>query len=584
MVIPEWSVEMVKAYNAKLSNSFIIYGNIKDEFPFHNNESIDLKTYMTNVCFAKRDSVIYYDLASGIHFPFSTAGQKMREDFQRTMKSIDSVLGTNYFSSIPREPSKALPLIERYIQTRLMGSYGQTEEKDKKSFSITVIIDYLNFITPAAGDIDLDEASCLITIQKWAKNPLFKEGNCAFIMISESLSDIHQSLARSPDIFKIKANLPNKEERLENVKLLNKFDEEKSNRIAELTSGLSNSNIKQLINQATANGVEAESALFEIKKRIIERESGGLLEFIQTKYSLDNISGHVEAKKWLQNDANLLKEGKLDAVPQGYLICGPVGTGKTFLMSCYAGTLGIPCVKILNFRSKWQGDTEANWERILNTLKLIGPVAVIIDEADAALGDRDNSGDSGTGSRVFSMLAQLMGDTAYRGKILWFLLTCRPDLLPIDLKRQGRAEVHIPLFYPSESERSEYFNVLAKKNGIEISFDFNSILPKEVVENHVLNGASYVARPRLSGADIESILIRAKRNSLVSGRKEVLEEDLKEAILEFTPSNNALMIELQVQAAIVESTNRRFIPEWLNSDKNQAMKMFGWLKEELGER
>ena len=46
------------------------------------------------------------------------------------------------------------------------------------------------------------------------------------------------------------------------------------------------------------------------------------------------------------------------------------------------------------------------------------------------------------------MTAQQMGGTRYRGRIIWMLLDCRPDLQPIDLKRQGRAEVHIPLFYP----------------------------------------------------------------------------------------------------------------------------------------
>src|ERR1039458_9691785 len=39
-----------------------------------------------------------------------------------------------------------------------------------------------------------------------------------------------------------------------------------------------------------------------------------------------------------------------------------------------------------------------------------------------------------------------------RGKVIWFLLTCRPDLLPVDLKRQGRAEEHIALFYPDTQE------------------------------------------------------------------------------------------------------------------------------------
>src|SRR5512140_3699707 len=91
-------------------------------------------------------------------------------------------------------------------------------------------------------------------------------------------------------------------------------------------------------------------------------------------------------------------------------------------------------------------------ERILSVIRELGPVAVIIDEADAAVGNRGASGDSGTSARVFAQLASQMGDTQYRGKVIWFLLTCRPDLLPIDLKRQGRAEEHIALFYPETPE------------------------------------------------------------------------------------------------------------------------------------
>ena len=58
-----------------------------------------------------------------------------------------------------------------------------------------------------------------------------------------------------------------------------------------------------------------------------------------------------------------------------------------------------------------------------------------------------------------------MGDTRYRGKLLWMLLTSRPDLLPIDLKRQGRAEVHLPLFSPpGEAEVAFMIRVMARKN------------------------------------------------------------------------------------------------------------------------
>ena len=53
----------------------------------------------------------------------------------------------------------------------------------------------------------------------------------------------------------------------------------------------------------------------------------------------------------------------------GYLICGPVGTGKTFLAECFAGSVGVPCVKLKNFRSKYVGETEGNLEQLLTVLR-----------------------------------------------------------------------------------------------------------------------------------------------------------------------------------------------------------------------
>src|SRR5438046_3743614 len=94
----------------------------------------------------------------------------------------------------------------------------------------------------------------------------------------------------------------------------------------------------------------------------------------------------------------------------------------------------------------------------------MSPIAVIVDEADAELGDRSSSGDSGVSSRVFAQIAQFMGNTEYRGKVIWFLLTSRPDLLAVDLKRQGRAEEHLALFYPETLEdRKSMLEAMLKK-------------------------------------------------------------------------------------------------------------------------
>src|ERR1044071_7866663 len=201
---------------------------------------------------------------------------------------------------------------------------------------------------------------------------------------------------------------------------------------------------------------------------MIEAESGGLLEFVQSRFDLGMVAGHQAAKKKLYDEARAIKAGKTGVVPMGYVICGPVGTGKTFLTTCFAGEIGIPAVTLKNFRSMWQGVTEGNLERILNLLKAMSPIAVIVDEADAQLGNRSASGDSGVSNRVFAQIAQFMGNTELRGKVIWFLLTCRPDLLPVDLKRQGRAEEHIALFYPeTDEERLALLRAMQKKIGMK---------------------------------------------------------------------------------------------------------------------
>jgi SpoVK/Ycf46/Vps4 family AAA+-type ATPase len=282
---------------------------------------------------------------------------------------------------------------------------------------------------------------------------------------------------------------------------------------------------------------------------MIERQCQGLLEFVQPGYTLDLVVGQEAAKERLRQDAELISRGHLDAAPMGYLLCGPVGTGKSFLAECYAGTIGIPCVKLRNFRSKYVGETEGNLEHVLTVLRSLGPVVVVIDEADAALGTRQAEGDSGTSSRVFGMIASQMGDTRYRGRIVWMLLTSRPDLLPIDLKRQGRAEVHIPMFYPrDEAELREMFRVMAKKNKVAVAAE---ALPAVKADRH------------LSGSDIESIVLSAKRQALTAGRKDVTKEDLERALTEFIPSAQGLEKDLQELAAVLESTQLGFLPaDW----------------------
>jgi SpoVK/Ycf46/Vps4 family AAA+-type ATPase len=230
-------------------------------------------------------------------------------------------------------------------------------------------------------------------------------------------------------------------------------------------------------------------------------------------------------------------------------------------------------VKLRNFRSKWQGATESNLEKVLNILKAMAPVAVMIDEADAFLGDRDSVGDSGTSSRVFAQIANFMGNTDYRGKIIWFLITCRPDLLPIDLKRQGRAEEHLALFYPETAEdRIDLFRTLQKKLDIKV---------KDFSLSDVFKGIKF----DMSGADIEAILVRAKMCASMDNRAIVTREDLDSTIRDFVPPAYPYEIELQNLVAVLECTSREMVPaKYQKMERSKLAAEIQELKQLLGEK
>ena len=249
-----------------------------------------------------------------------------------------------------------------------------------------------------------------------------------------------------------------------------------------------------------------------------------------------------------------------------------MGTGKTFLVTCFAGEVGIPAVSLKNFRSMWQGVTEGNLERVLNLLRAMSPIAVIVDEADAQLGDRSSSGDSGVSNRVFAQIAAFMGNTELRGKVIWFLLTCRPDLLPVDLKRQGRAEEHIALFYPdTDEERLALLRAMQKKTGTQVA--------SPDAEKFFLERAG-----GLSGADIEAVLIRARLKSTLEKEASVDVDDLKAALEDFISPSYPTEIELQTLAAVRECTSRSLLPErYRNLDRAELIRRANELAALAGE-
>ncbi len=434
---------------------------------------------------------------------------------------------------------------------------------------------------PASDIARLSEEDryALVTLNRWSHDPIFTKGDVSVILLTENLTDLSPRLVGSPSTVKIGIPIPDLAVRTsfllflerEGTLLLDRGLD--AARVAAVTSGLNLMNLNRLVSESFQEDKSLSMEYIRLKKKeLIENEAAGLLEFMETEHDLSFVSGHDFVKKRFKNAARAIKQGRLDVLPMGYLIAGPVGTGKSFMVAAFAGEIGIPMVKFRNFRSKWQGVTESNLEKVLNILSAMSPVAVMIDEADAFLGDRDQDGDSGTSNRVFAQIATFMGNTEYRGKIIWFLITSRPDLLPIDLKRQGRAEEHLALFYPeSEAEKEALFETLVRKLDLSIrKFSVTDLLRR--------------FKHEFSGADLESVLIRAKFRSAMDERSFVTREDLEEAMGDFVPPAYPYEIELQNLVAVLECTSKEMVPRrFQNLDRTKLVRDIRELKSLIGE-
>lgn len=546
---PPWASKLAELYFSGTTSMFVIHGNTFDVVRAGAADGsgeprwIGLADFLAEQLFGRWDLVIHYDLARGLRCAAGSSSRRLQQMVELSNRWLGDL------RALPRDPTKALAAIDLLVQKNVMADPDQR-------IRTAILVDHAGYVAPSGDRLDLAEQTHLVTLLNWASSPYVKRLNMAFVLIDPRLSSIAERLTGNPHVAAIEVPLPNADERTAFLvaqlpptsDAASAVSDYTPAELGKLTAGIGLTDLEVLVRSAREGGRRLDRAYFrELKKRLIERQAQGMLEFVEPRWDLATVVGHDAAKRRLLDDAELIKRGELETVPMGYLFCGPVGTGKSFLATCVAGSIGIPAVVLKNFRSKYVGETEGNLERVLGVLRSMGPVAVIVDEADAMLGDRDQGGDSGVGARTFGMIAAQMGDTAYRGRILWMLLTARPDLLPIDLKRQGRAEVHVPLFYPTgDDELRTMLMVLARKAGTELA---EADLPGEIPH-----------KGNLSGADIEGIVGRAYRASLLAGSRKITSDALAAALAGFMPSTQSLEREAQELAAIIECTDAEFLP------------------------
>ena len=568
--LPRWAVEMRDLFRSGSAAQFLIHGNVFDVVP-HGGRMLSVPAFLDEVMFGAYDVVLRYDRSRGVR---ATRGA---EDWGNW---LDQALGREgNLQALLREPGSALELIDRYL-LRTLNLRALTATSSITASSalsaprnpplppttprIAVVIEFAEFVVPRGDALQLGGgfSANIVKVLGWANDPAITQANIVTVLISEGLRDLNDLVVDNPHAAALHLPLPDEVEMSAYVQALatTQFPELPAKTevpfetLGSRLTGLSRVGARTAISVALRNHNAITSKwLSQIKKDLIERECQGLLEFIESPFTLDNVAGHEAVKTWLREDTLLLKRGSLRALPMGYLIAGRIGTGKTFIVQCWAGEIGIPCVVLKNFRDRWVGATESNLEKIFAVLRAVGQVVVFVDEADQAAGRRGGGDeDSGLSGRVYGMLAREMSDTRNRGKIIWVFATSRPDLLEVDLKRQGRLDVHIPLFPPETPEEGRALLLaIAKK----LKFPLNAGDLPPLTEG-----------PQLGGNELEGVLVRALRmHELSDNPRRPIREILADVLKEVRPSPHTRKLEYMDLVAVKECTDARFLPERFRS-------------------
>lgn len=572
-----WALELARRWNSGSYSLFVLHGNIFDVFPIREGDRLDylsLKAFLSHRVFPQRDTLMFYDIGDGLTF----GSADMQKRFFEWLEVFDKVENTNYHQlGLPHDFTALVPILRRYFMRARENSEGR--------HGITLIVDYPEKLIPAADDsgTSQDERKALVTLLKWAASPDFRLQDVGVLLITETASELQADLLQNPHVAQIRLDLPGQEERARFLSAGGGGDLPQGEELRAVTgmepgdlasrlAGLNLLRMRHLILEAVRNGQQVTPEHIAAgKKRLIEEYCQGLVRFKDPKpgFSLDSVATHASAKKKLRDLAWLIKNGKTDVLERGILLPGRVGVGKSFLVDCFASECGLPVMEIGDFRSKWVGDTERQQSRILMTIRALGPVIVVVDEADAVFGNRSDDGDSGVSSRVFAAFAAHIGDSSLRGREVWVAMTSRPDLLAIDMKRQGRFGLCIPLF-PAQTpdEVMELFDVIARTRKIALSKPVLATIRKKLGDR------------ALTGSDVESILMRAKECAVMAQRDaDVQKGDLEQAIDSFIDPLDPNLLELQELAAVLACSDRRFLPgRHAALDRGEAMVRMELLK------
>ncbi|MCY3743548.1 MAG: ATP-binding protein [Candidatus Poribacteria bacterium] len=586
--------------NSGTSRSLVLSGNIHDLFFRREEDDMD---YIPLVPFLSRSwdipgfILIVYELNGPIRFAQETEREKVKQAFNLWRGTTEPDLDINtsagtpgatqastssrrtppiYLDAVPEppdasfsqymndaigSPTLALELLRQFcLLSRSTNAQGEKLLPEK----LIILIEAADMLLPEGEIRSLSQPDRhrVSIVQDWISDSNFMNGNDTVVFIAESPSLVNSRIIRLPQVVTVEIPAPGMAERQHFISWFNntpKLIEKPLNlwgsqaQLAMLTAGLSLQALRQMLLSSCYSGekLQPEDVIEKVSEFIQAQLGEDVVEFKKPAHSLKDIVGNQKLVDFLKTHLirRITSTGS-DAIP-GMSVCGPIGSGKTFIFEGLAGELDIPVLVLKNIRSMWFGQTDVIFERLRRLLMALVKVLIFVDEADTQFGGVGQDAHS-TERRLTGKIQAMMSDPQLRGNITWLLMTARIYNLSPDLRREGRVgDIVVPVLDPSGEDREAFLRWTIAKV-------FRGSLPDDAVERLLKVTEAYSAASFASlRSDLEAASL-LKKDSETTG-KLTLDEIIAVAEDRILPNIGPIR-QYQTLQALLNCTRKSLLP------------------------
>lgn len=213
-------------------------------------------------------------------------------------------------------------------------------------------------------------------------------------------------------------------------------------------------------------------------------------------------------------------------LPNGMILYGPPGCGKTFFAERLAEEAGYNFIKVVasDLASIYVHGTQQKIGQLFEQAREKAPVILFFDELDAMVPDRENDCQQSQRGEVNEFLSQLdnVGDSG----VFVIGSTNKPDLIDKAILRAGRLEKHIYVPPPDFEARQELFRLYLGNRPIDLGMDYNKLA--QLTEHYV-------------SADIKFLIDEASRTVIGKKLARITMQILEDIVASIKPSITADM-------------------------------------------